>query len=331
VAADPRMVWLVDGDDPVLVGEAVRGLIEELLEGDDPNLAVEEYGGDDLDPTAVVDACRTPPLFAGRRVVVVRDVGGLGAEEVAPLVEYLEKPSPSSALILVTGSGRVAQRLLAAVRAHGHVVGTQVAGREARAWVRERLAGAPIRLDTDAVARLEAHLGEDVSRLGALIDVLVAAYGEGARLGADDLEPYLGEAGGVAPWELTDAIDAGRADVALPLLHRMLGAGGRHPLVVLATLQRHVAQILRVEDPEVSTEPAAAAALGIPKGRSTFPAKKALGAARRLGPQGADAAIGLVADAELALKGRVDWSPELVLEVLVARLCYLSRTGRSRR
>jgi DNA polymerase III delta subunit len=114
-------------------------------------------------------------------------------------------------------------------------------------------------------------------------------------------------------------------------LHRMLGAGGRHPLVVLATLQRHVAQILRVEDPEVSTEPAAAAALGIPKGRSTFPAKKALGAARRLGPQGADAAIGLVADAELALKGRVDWSPELVLEVLVARLCYLSRTGRSRR
>jgi hypothetical protein len=37
-----------------------------------------------------------------------------------------------------------------------------------------------------------------------------------------------------------------------------------------------------------------------------------------------------LADAELALKGKVDLPPELVLEVLVARLCRLSRTRVSR-
>ncbi|HUC13132.1 MAG TPA: hypothetical protein VMS00_01650, partial [Acidimicrobiales bacterium] len=64
------------------------------------------------------------------------------------------------------------------------------------------------------------------------------------------------------------------------------------------------------------------------KGRSTFPARKALDAARRLGMRGSGDAVIALADAELALKGKLDWEPEAVLEVLVARLCRLSRTAR---
>ncbi len=291
---------------------------------------MEEHGGDELDVSVVADACRTPPFLADRRVVVLRDVGARSSEDLAPIIAYLDDPSPTTALILVAGGGRPAPKVVAAVKAHGHVVDTRIAGRESRTWIRDRLAAAAISLDAEATSRLEAHLGEDVSRLGALIEVLAAAYGDGARLHAADVEPYLGEAGGVAPWDLTDAIDAGQAEVALPLLHRMLGSGARHPLVVLAILHRHVSSILRVEDPGIATEGAAAVAMGIAKGRSTFPAKKALAAARRLGPAGAADAIGHVADAELALKGKVDWPPELVLEVLVARLCFLSRRSATR-
>jgi DNA polymerase-3 subunit delta len=61
---------------------------------------------------------------------------------------------------------------------------------------------------------------------------------------------------------------------------------------------------------------------------STFPAKKALTQSRRLGPAGISRAITLLADADLALRGTVDWSPELVLEVLVARLSRLAPPAR---
>ena len=86
------------------------------------------------------------------------------------------------------------------------------------------------------------------------------------------------------PWDLTDAIDRGEDEVALKALHRLMEAGARHPLVLLAILHRHFGNILRVQSPEISTEGQAAEALGIPKGRSTFPARKALDAARRLVP-----------------------------------------------
>jgi hypothetical protein len=60
---------------------------------------------------------------------------------------------------------------------------------------------------------------------------------------------------------------------------------------------------------------------------STFPARKALLQARRLGHAGVARAILLLADADLALKGTIEWSPELILEVLVARLAAMSRAG----
>ena len=64
-------------------------------------------------------------------------------------------------------------------------------------------------------ATVEAHLGEDLSRLGTLLSTLEAAYGSGATVGPEELEPYLGQPGSVPPWDLTDAIDKGETEVAL--------------------------------------------------------------------------------------------------------------------
>jgi DNA polymerase-3 subunit delta len=176
---------------------------------------------------------------------------------------------------------------------------------------------------------VQSHLGEDVSRLGALLDTLSAAYGEGARVSAEQVEPFLGRAGAVAPWELTDAIDRGDTAAALEHLHRLMGAGGRHALVIMATLHTAYSRTLRLDGAGIADERQAAAALGMTG--STFPAKKALTQSRKLGHAGIARAITLLADADLALRGTVEWSADLVLEVLVARLSRLvpsTRRGR---
>ncbi|HEY1733242.1 MAG TPA: hypothetical protein VGG23_02260, partial [Acidimicrobiales bacterium] len=222
VTLGEKAVWLVDGDDQTLVGEAVRALVDELVGTAERSLVVEDFRGDELDLAAVADACQTPPFLADRRVVVVRDVGRFNTEEVGPLLDYLEAPLETTALVLGAGGGRIAAKLSAAVKAHGQITATAVSSRDAKGWVRDRLRSSPLRLDPAAEGMLDAHLGEDVSRLGALVEVLVAAHGEGARLGPDDIAPYLGEAGSIAPWDFTDAIDRGDTELALGLLHRML-------------------------------------------------------------------------------------------------------------
>ena len=313
---------LVRGEDPVLVAQAARSLVEQLAGGLEHSLVVEEHGaGDELDAAAVVDACTTPPFLVDRRVVVVRDAGRLGTADASRLVAALEHPVPSVHLVLVSGGGTIPAPLVKAATAVGGVVETGAGrGRERGRWMAEQLHHAPVKLDPGAARRLEEHLGEDVGRLEGLLQSLAAAYGEGAKVSAAALEPFLGEAGAVPPWELTDAIDAGDVSGALRALRRMLAAGRAAPMLV-AILHGHFSAMLRLDGADAPSGDAAAALLGV---RSAFLAKKALDGARRLGGERVGQAVTLVADADLDVKGRTALAPELVLEILVARLARLA-------
>ena len=321
------LVHLLKGDDPTLLADAVSELVHELA-GDDGALAIEDLTGDDVTIDAVVDACQTPPFLGSRRVVVVRDIGRFRADELAPLLTYLEHPLDTTALVLVAGGGQTSTKLVNAVKKIGNVHETGAGTAKARdKWVADRVKQAPVHLDAPARAHITAHLGEDVGRLGSILDALASAYGQDAKIGLEELEPFLGESGSVAPWDLTDAIDRGDAETALTQLHRLMGAGERHPLVILATLHRHYSAMLRLDGAGVNDEREAAELLGT----SPYPAKKALTQSRRLGRDGVARAITLLADADLALRGAQAWPGELVLEVLVARLCHLARRAGARR
>jgi DNA polymerase III subunit delta len=322
--------YLVRGDDPALVAQEVHALVSELVGDRDHALVVEELGGggEDLNVGAVVDACLTPPFLVDRRVIVVRDAGRLLTADVPRLVEIIGDPLPSTVLVLVAGGGTVPAPLVKAVNAHGAVVevATTKAG-DRKTWLHEHLRAGPVKLDAGAVDLLGAHVGEDLARVEGLLGALSAAYGEGARITADDLEPYLGEAGAVPRYELTDAIGRGEPGAALRVLHRMLEAGGLAPVQILATLHGHYANMLALDGDDVSNDRDAAAVLGT----APFVAKKALEQSRRLGSARIAASINLIAAADLDVRGVSGLAPEVVVEILVARLAQKTRPASAAR
>ncbi len=329
---DAAPVWLVKGDDPGLVAQAAHRLVGQLVGEADLSLSVEEFGGpaaDQLDVGTVVDACTTPAFLVERRVVVVRDAGRITADDAARLTAYLDDPLPTTSLVLVAGGGTIPAALTRVAGRVGKVVDASAGSGKARSqWLADQVRRGPVRLDGPALARLAEHLGEDVGRLAGLLDALAAAYGTGATVTEEDLVPFLGTAGSIAPWDLTDAVDAGDMGAALGALHRMVEGGGSHPLVVLAILHRHVRQLLRLDGSGATTPEAAAELLGL---RSPFPARKALAQSRRLGSARIARSVKLVADADLALRGASALHEVVVLEVLVARLSRLARQGSTTR
>lgn len=333
MSASATPVVLLRGDDEVVLRDATRLLVDDLVGVEERSLVVEEvevgaHGSDDegRDPlVALVDAAQTPPFLTDFRVVVGRVVDKREkAELVAPLVEYLADPLPSTRMVIEwRGGGRVPKSLLEAVtRAGGQLVDTSP-GRKVAEWVQGQLAEAGIKVDQAGRARLVTWVGEEPSKLLGLIDLLRSTYGAGTKVGLADLVPFLGDDGGVPPWDLTDAIDRGDRATALELLRRMVTGGGRHPFQLLATLHTHFARMLRLDGADVTSEKQAADLLGM-KG-STFPAKKALGQTRKLGHERVVRAIDLLAEADLDLRGGKAWPDHLVLEVLVARLATLSK------
>lgn len=325
-------VYLVRGNDEVILRDAVRDLVHRLTGDRDPSLTVEEIGSEQHQPAdatgpsirALVDAAQTPPFLTDLRVVVGRDLDLFTkGEQIAPLVAYLADPLPTTALVLVWPGGRMPKGLAEAVKGcKGEQIDTSP-GRQVAGWVDEQISRAGLRLDRAAQQRLVDWLGDDPQRLVGLVRTLVGTYGTGGRLGVAEIEPFLGEAGGVPPWDLTDAIDRGDIPTALDKLQRMLGGGERHPLQVMATLHNQFARMLMLDGAPVTGEKDAAKLLGM-KG-STFPARKALSQARKLGHDRIVRALDLLAGADLDLRGRKAWPENLVMEVLVARLARLSR------
>ena len=317
-------VVVLTGGDEILLSAARTSLVHELVGDADATLVVAELAGDDYEMRELVDAAQTPPFLTDHRVVVGRGMSRFGKDDVALLCGYLEDPLPTTVLVLEWG-GRLPKAVTQAVEAAGGEVRSTGPGRKIADWASQQLADANVRPDREGTRLITDWLGDDGGKLPGLIAVLVSTYGEGARLTAGDIEPFLGDAGGVPPWDLTDAIDRGDITASLTALSRMLGAG-RHPLQIMATLHTHFQRILRLDGTAVRGEKEAASILGL-KG-STFPAKKALAQARRLGSPGARESIALLAKADVDLRGAVDWPNELVLEVLVARLARLARAVR---
>ena len=132
-------------------------------------------------------------------------------------------------------------------------------------------------------------------------------------LGPEQVEPFLGDAGGVPP-DLT-VPSTGRMSRAIELLGRMLGAGERHPLQVMAILQGHYGKLATLDGRELRTEADAAAALDI----KPVPAPRRWS---RPAVSGASIrrAIDLLAAADLDLRGPPCGTATLVIEILVARL-----------
>lgn len=327
-------VHLLTGDEESILRSAVGSLVQQLVGDGDRTLMVDEFSGDEYTLGAVADAALTLPFLTDTRVVVARGVGipkpdgkaRFTADDLAPLIAYLSDPLDTTELVIEWGSARQAKALSEALKAaKASIVSTSPPSRarDRAAWVADEAVKAGVRLKSPAIDRLVTHLGENVSSLDGILRTLASTYGEGSTLGPEQVEPFLGDAGGVPPWDLTDAIDGGRTSTALDLLGRMLGAGERHPLQVMAILQGHYGKLATLDGLNLRSEADAAAALGIKPG---FPAKKALDLSRRLGSTSVRKAIDLLAGADLDLRGGRDLDSNVIMEILVARLSRLARS-----
>jgi DNA polymerase-3 subunit delta len=339
---------LVRGVDPILRDDAVDGLVRDLLGDDDRTLALEEIvvpgraaaegevagsEGRTAAVDAAVNAASTPPFMTARRIVVVRDIGNLTKDEAAPLVEYVADPAPTTELVLVMGGGASAKTLEDAVKKHG-VVTSPVSERAADVLERE-LDATGLALRGDARDVVLAHVGGDAGLLPGMVETLTAVHGAGARLGVDEITPYLGEAGTAPSWDLTNAIERGDVAGALGALQRMLTVTSptqprpMHPLQVMGMLHGHYRRLLRLDDPAIRSNEDAAAALGA----RTNPRSAGfrLRQTRALGADGLREAFDHLARADLDLKGERAIPSDAVMQVLVARLAGLTaRRVRSR-
>ena len=332
---------LVTGSDPRLVSDKVSEITRELIKSmatkESRSTILETHDAGAANSQDREDAIRkavasaeTMSLFGEERVVVIREISEATVAELSSLVAYLAQPSDSTHLV-VSATGKLPKSIADALkRAGSTTLATTPPDRrqELVTWFLERLGESGLTLELSALNQIIDWLGEDQARLPGLIDILVSTYGTLRKLTSDDITPFLGDAGSVKPWDLTDAIDAGDSAKAIDMLHRMTRSGEYHPLQVMALLHTHYTKLMRLDGPELNSPQDAMSIIG---SKSEFQAKKYLNQYRRLGGEGIDQAVQLLARADVDLRGGKDLGEELTMEILIARLCRMGATNKSSR
>src|SRR6266516_2180942 len=232
----PEALYYLHGDEDVLKDEAIRALVDRVLDRGARDFNFDQRSAADLDPEVFHSLVNTPPMLAATRVVVIRGIEDVRkmSKVLQELLRYLESPSPTTLLILVQGAGEPPDAELA--RSATAVAVEPLPPARVLKWVAHRAGQLQLTLEPDAVELLVQSVGRDLGALGGELEKL-AALTAGRPGGGVATRPDVAALVGTRPGEtLQDLIDAAlerRAAVAARLVEPVLEQAGMNGVRIL--------------------------------------------------------------------------------------------------
>jgi DNA polymerase-3 subunit delta len=307
---------------PVYLLSGESFLADETLERVRADEKTEDLSEVALDATSTVpellEAVGTASLFGDRRLVIVRDADDLKKDQVEALTSYLDSPNPDTVLVLVS-AGKT--KLDAIAKRVGAVVTLDAPkGRRLVSWLRERARGMKLKLDDRGGWALVDAVGTELRDLDSALAQLATQKGEGASISATDVRRMFPRHADERSFAFTDAVGERRLSDAMTALRRLLDQGDE-PLAVFGVLVAHLRRLLRVRRLADHGSRAVGEALGMPEWRAEKMAKQA----RSYREEELVAALGIMADADIDMKGEFP-SSEIALERAVVRILTGTRS-----
>ena len=317
-------VYIVQGEERLLVDEAIRLILTAAVGRPDDPMAIERV--DLAEPGRgardVLAACRSLGLFTPRVAVLVRAAESLDTDRMAAdrgdIASYVNAPSRDATLILVATKLDGKSALVKRVKKHGRVLSFDpLRQRDVPEWVSAEARRLGHAMD-GVTARLVAELvGTSLQQIRLVVDQLSLYVGPGRPIEEPDVVRCLVATRAHGIFELVDAVGQRRSAVALGHLRSML-EHREPPLRILSMLTRHFRMLWQMAA-------ARAAGLGLDQatadlGLHPYQAKKLWSQSAQFQPFMLRAAYEGLFEADLRLKSKGLDDP-LVMEQLVLGLC----------
>ena len=260
-AGDLAPLYLLLGEDEREKAELADALAATIDEDLRP-FNTDRLDGGDVSASALLDAVRTLPMMAPRRVVVVvraermlqpRRESRESIRELEALESWLETPAPHATVVFVAGGLDERRRLVKRLLARAAVVrcGDLHDVADARDWIRARIEAAGKRAEPAAIRLLADTVGPDAGRLRREVDLLLLYTAHDDTVTAADVREVAGPTAAHDDWAVARAIEEGRAERALREVALALDAGAV-PHVLLGQL----AWVARTRLPGTRVQPA---------------------------------------------------------------------------
>jgi DNA polymerase-3 subunit delta len=224
--------YLIHGDDHGRIAER-RASLRAMAESAAGTAGVEVYEADQCTPENVAGALSAMTFAMGRRFVIADGVERWKESEVDPVAQALKSADPETLTVAFfareEGRYKAPGKLRDAVTKVGGKVAAEVnvKGRELPGWVTDQAKEMGLRMDRNAARALIAQVGDRQQRLTRELEKLALEHGEGATVGAAEVEESCATSAERKVWTLADALVDGDRRTALATLLELRQQGER--------------------------------------------------------------------------------------------------------
>jgi len=246
-------VYWLSGENAHERGEALKKITEAVNPGD---FNRDVFYGDRDGASAIVQAACAAPVFAERRLVVVRRADALNSDGCAALAEYLQNPADTTCLVLVAeGVSESVMRkgragLLALSKA-ASAAGTACefsfpTEQSAHMWIADFARKQGLSVPFDAARAMTECAGTDLQVLENEI-LKLAAWKSGSKsreVTTAEVLDSMGFERDLNPFALSDALSSRNGPMAVRIVGKLLAEGGE-PAALLAMVSKYAGRLIK--------------------------------------------------------------------------------------
>jgi DNA polymerase-3 subunit delta len=245
-AAGP--LYYLYGDEPYLVERGARLLLERVVSPEFREFNLDIYYGADAKGEDIVAAAQTLPMFAARRVVLVRKSSALSAAALEILADYVQDPAPATCLIFQGEKVDQRKRFFLDLKKNGSLVEyKRLYENQLGAFIRNEAAAHGKRVEPAAAEMLAYLVGNNLQDLASQIEKAAAYTGEKTGITVADIRQIASDTKVASVFDLANALGERSLAKTLRSLHTML-RDGEAPLMILNMVTRHFRQLRLVRE-----------------------------------------------------------------------------------
>jgi len=234
---DLAPVYLLHGEEDLVIEQITDAILAKALSDEARDFNLDLFHGDDADGAAIVNAALSYPMMSRRRAVVVKSVEALSGADLDLVARYVEKPSPSTCMVLT--ATKIQKKALKKISDNAFSIESKpLYDSDVPGWIRATAKRMNLAITEDAIRLLHACKGNSLRALASELEKLELNLGDRREIQIKDVEGVVGVDKQFNIFELCDAVGGQDLKRALGIVDRMLQLG-ESPAGILVMLTRH--------------------------------------------------------------------------------------------
>jgi len=239
-------LYFVYGDDEFLAERAVQRLVEKVVSPDFKDFNFSTFYGKECRVEQLIESAMTLPMFADRRVILVKRADELQADALDQLLSYIQRPSPDCCIIFQGSKIDQRRKFFQELKKTDRLVEfKKLKDEQLPGFIGREAISCGKRIDPAAAELLVYYSGNNLRELVSQIEKLVAYCGERPAITLDDVRAMASDTKIDNVFELAAALGNRDLDMAMRQLQTVLRDLDA-PYMLIGALARHFRQLCTV-------------------------------------------------------------------------------------